>query len=224
MAGSAEQAYTAEWQKQIVKNNATISGSQNNNASTTTNPMAIELYNMTADQRKQIALALKGAGWNVPTNGSYSSKLLDAYQTAQQAAQLDAAQLGQAFNSSYFSNFLMRETAANTATGGDGRTRKETVVSSATQAASLINAVLKDAVGRQATDAEIKKYTAELQKAQRANPVTTEYGTGSYPSYTQEGGLDAQQFLIQRIAGTDEAKANNIFNFYNAFKNAIGVR
>lgn len=220
-----EQSGPASWQNQTIKTNTTISGNQNAGtaAGNTVNPMAIELYNMTPDQRRQIALALKGAGWSVPTNGSYSSKLLDAYQTAQQAAQLDAAQLGQKFDSSYFSNFLTRETAAGAASGAAGRTRKETVISSPTQAAALINAVLKDAVGRQATDAELKKYTAELQKAQRANPVSTQYGAGSYPSYTQEGGLDSQQFLIQRIAGTDEAKANSVFNFYNAFKNAIGV-
>lgn len=219
-----EQSGPASWQSQTIKTNTTISGQQNAGLGTTVNPMAVELYNMTPEQRKQIALALYGAGYNIPTTGAYSSRLLDAYQTAQQAATTEAAQLGQAFNSTYFSNFLARETAANGASGGGaGRNRKETVISSPTQAAALINAVLKDAVGRQATDAELKKYTAELQKAQKANPVSTQYGAGSYPSYTQEGGLDSQQFLIQRIAGTDEAKANSVFNFYNAFKNAIGV-
>jgi hypothetical protein len=63
-----------------------------------------------------------------------------------------------------------------------------------------------------------------LQQAQRDAPtVTTTNISGDVASYQTTGGLDEGQFLIQEIAGTDEAKANKVFNYYNAFKNALGV-
>jgi hypothetical protein len=53
--------------------------------------------------------------------------------------------------------------------------------------------------------------------------VTTTAKSGDVTSYSTTGGLDETQFLIQQIAGTDEAKANKVFSYYDAFKNAIGV-
>ena len=104
----------AAWQRQTINPTATMSGAPLLPGS---NPTAVSLYNLSQKERQQIALALKNAGYRVPTNGTFSDKLLNAYQTAIQSAQLQAAQLGQTFNDTYFSNYLVNEAAANAASG-----------------------------------------------------------------------------------------------------------
>jgi hypothetical protein len=108
----------------------------------------------------------------------------------------------------------------------DGPTvRKDIRISDETTARTLINAVLEDAIGRGATKEELKKYTLALQKAQKAAPTVTTYSTaGDVQTATTTGGINEEEFLIQQIAGTDEAKANKVFNYYDAFKTALGVR
>ena len=80
---------------------------------------------------------------------------------------------------------------------------------------------MKDAIGRGATDAELKKYTKALQTAQKASPTVSVTDAGGLTTTT--GGINETQFLIQQVAGTDEAQANKMFSFYNAFKDAIGI-
>ena len=110
--------------------------------------------------------------------------------------------------------------------GGDGpNIRKDIRITDETTARTLINAVLEDAIGRGATKEELKKYTLALQKAQKAAPTVTTYSTaGDVQTATTTGGINEEEFLIQQIAGTDEAKANKVFNYYDAFKTALGVR
>lgn len=114
--------------------------------------------------------------------------------------------------------------------GGDGaddgpNIRKDIRIFDDSTARTLINAVLEDAIGRGATKEELKKYTLALQKAQKAAPTVTTYSTaGDVQTATTTTGINEEQFLIQQIAGTDEAKANKVFNYYDAFKTALGVR
>ena len=109
---------------------------------------------------------------------------------------------------------------------GDGPNVSKSIrIDNEQTAKSLINAVLEDTIGRGATKEELKKYTLALQKAQKAAPTVTTYATsGDVQTATTTPGLDSQEFLIQQIAGTDEAKANKVFGYYDAFKNALGVR
>jgi hypothetical protein len=96
---------------------------------------------------------------------------------------------------------------------------------------------MQDQVGRGPSKAELKKYTQALQKAQAAAPVTTvttsrtgattspitgEVTSGATTSKTT-GGINEQQFLINEISGTDEARAQKVKSFYDVFKQAIGV-
>lgn len=214
----------ASWQNQIIKPAATISGNQT--VSGTSNPVAVELYNMSRANRQQIALALKNAGYRVPTNGLFSDKLLNAYQSASMAAQIQAQQLGRAFDSTYFTNYLVNEAAANVvsgkAAGGPSKT-VQTRVSDPTTAKALIDAVIRDQLGRAATEDEVAKYTKALRKAQKNAPVVTTYTTtGGTTTSRTTGGVNEQQFLIDKIAGTDEARANSVLGYYEAFMNALG--
>jgi hypothetical protein len=223
VASSADQARQSgmeTWQSQIIPPTATISNGTSSGV--TTNPSAVDLYKMTAPERQQIAQTLKNAGYKVKVTGVFNDNLVAQWTNAKLAAQMQAQSLGQTFNDDFFKAYIANETAAYASGGGTGGDFKRKVISNTTEAASLINAVLQDAVGRKATAAEIKKYTSALQKAQAANPISFTDTAGS--GYTQQGGLDAQEYLVQQISGTDEAKANQVLGFYDAFKNALGVR
>lgn len=208
----------AAWQKQIIPPAATISNP------TGSDPVAVELYNMPLERRKQIALALKNAGYRVPTNGVLSDSLLNGYTTALQAAQIQANRYGQKFDGAYFSNYLVNEAAANAggAGGGDGRVAS-TRISDPTSAKALINTIFQDQLGRDASQEEVSKYTKALRKAQRSSPTVTTYaGEGQFQTQQTTGGINEQQFLIDRISGTDEAKANKVLGFYETFMRALG--
>lgn len=217
----------SQWQKQIIKPGAVVSQTTNPSA-VGASPAAIELYNMAPAARKQLAIALKNAGYRVPTNGAYSDSLLSAFSKASLAAQTQAQMLGMPYNSSMFSTYLAQETQARAATAGAAGGPKsgkniQTRISTETDAKALINAVIRDQLGRDASKEEIAKYTTALQKAQAKAPVTTTYTTkGGVTTSKTTGGINEQQYLLDKISGGDEAKANRALGFYETFMNALG--
>lgn len=228
---------SSNWQNQIIKPGATVSGGSASGTNTGTtvntsaNPDAQTIYNMSQADRQQLALMLRNAGFNVATSGKFSVNLVARYQEAKLAAQQYAQLTGQQLSlRQYLTDPGVLEDARLSSAGGGGYgagmglSRTETTIASPTQAAGLINQVYQDLVGRTATDAELQKYTKALQAAQAKNPTQIAYeSTGRRPSYTIQQGVDPQQYLIQQIAGSDAAKANSVLNFYDAFKQAIGV-
>lgn len=217
------------YQSQIIPSSSTISntavsGTQGyQSAGPAVNQDAITLFNLSEPERKELAQQLKNAGYKVPLTGKYSAKLLDAYSNASMKTTLQSQMVGQSFT---VGQYLDQEAAARLAEGDGGpKVRKDIRISDETTARTLINAVLQDALGRGATKEELKKYTSALQKAQKASPTVTTYSTvGDVQTVTTAPGINEEQFLIQQIAGTDEAKANKVFGYYDAFKNALGVR
>ena len=233
MAGTAEQAYekarSQDWKNQVIKTNTTVSSTQASGAGTAS-PVAVELYNMDKRSRQQIAVALKSAGYRVPTSGVFTDKLLTAYQTALQSAQLQAAQLGQTFSSTYFTNYLANEAAGVAATGvskdGTSITEQESVITKA-NAKNIINKVFEDQLGRSATDAEIAKYTATFKEKAAAQPtITTTTTAGKKTKISTKPGFTtgrAEQYLVDKIAGTDEAKAGQVLDYYQSFMRKLGL-
>ena len=233
MAGTAEQAYekarSQDWKNQVIKTNTTVSSTQASGAGTAS-PVAVELYNMDKRSRQQIAVALKSAGYRVPTTGVFTDKLLTAYQTALQSAQLQAAQLGQTFSSTYFTNYLANEAAGVAATGvskdGTAITEQESVITKA-NAKNIINKVFEDQLGRSATDAEIAKYTATFKEKAAAQPtITTTTTAGKKTKISTKPGFTtgrAEQYLVDKIAGTDEAKAGQVLDYYQTFMRKLGL-
>lgn len=216
------------WQKQIIKTNTTVSNDAAVNTGSA-NPVAVELYNMDKRQRQQIAIALKSAGYKVPTNGTFTNNLLNSYNDALQTAQLQAAQLGQQFSSQFFTNYLANEAAGRTAgVGGDGTsiTEQESVITKA-NAKNIINKVFEDQLGRAATDEEIDKYTTTFKKKAAAKPtITTTTTAGKRTKIRTEPGFTtgrAEQYLVDKIAQTDEAKAGEVLDYYQAFMRKLGL-
>lgn len=162
--------------------------------------------------------------------GYYKGKITDKYTPALQKAFTRAEEdrlLISAARPMTRDEFLQDTINLGGIGGGDDgpNIRKDIRIFDDSTARTLINAVLEDAIGRGATKEELKKYTLALQKAQKAAPTVTTYSTaGDVQTATTTTGIDEEQFLIQQIAGTDEAKANKVFNYYDAFKTALGVR
>ena len=76
-------------------------------------------------------------------------------------------------------------------TGGEGVVPTATI-SSPTSASALINSVFQTELKRDATPAEIEKYTSELNAAERKNPSKTVKGITT-------GGLNKTEFLTQVV-------------------------
>jgi len=188
---------------------------------TTANADAALLYNLSEPDRKILAQRLKNAGYKVAVSGKYSDKLLAAYSSASQKAALQSSLIGQVFT---VGQYLDQEAAAKIAEGGTGpKVRKETRISDTTTAKALIDAIFQDTLGRKASGKEILKYTKNLQAAQKAAPTVTTYATsGGVTSSTTTGGIREEQYLIDQIAGTDEAKSNQVLGYYKTFMDALG--
>lgn len=206
--------------------NTAVSGSTGYKAGTTTsaNQDAIDLFKLSEPERKLLAQGLKNAGYRVAISGKYSDKLLAAYSDASMKSALQSQMLGQLFT---VRQYLDQESAARIAGGeGDGKgpsTRKEVRISDQTTAKALIDAIFQDTLGRKASSKEVLKYTSSLQKAQKAAPTVTTYSTsGGVTSGVTTGGINEQQYLIDQIAGTDEAKSSQVLGYYKTFMNALG--
>lgn len=117
----------------------------------------------------------------------------------------------------------MPELGSGAGTGGP------TTVTSVTKykpeaAQQLVNSIIQDTLGRKATAAEVKKYSAMLKAVEGKAASTTTYGKGASQTQTTMTGLSEKQYLVDQIAGTDEAKANKALGFYSVFMEALGGR
>lgn len=227
-ADEARQGAIQTWQSQIIPPAGTIS---NTGVSTgyqgvtnNVNQDASILFNMPESDRKDIAQRLKNAGYKVAVTGKYSDKLLSAYSSAAQRAALQSQMVGKPFT---VRQYLDQETAARIAEGGTGTKPRvptvDRIISTPLQGRTVINKIFEDLLGRGPTKAEFDKYYTQMVARQKSKPTVTKYSEGATFDRTQTGGPDVEEFLFQKIAGTDEAKSRKIFGFYDIFKQALGV-
>ncbi len=108
---------------------------------------------------------------------------------------------------------------------GDGgpSTTVQRRISTQLEGRTVINKIFEDLLGRGPTKAEFDKYYSQMTARQKAKPSVTSDSGGSTNVVTQTGGPDVEEFLFQKIAGTDEAKSRKVFGFYDIFKQALGV-
>jgi hypothetical protein len=121
------------------------------------------------------------------------------------------------------SEFIVESIGESTGTGDGPSTTVETRISTPLEGRTLINKIFEDLLGRGPTKAEFDKYYAQVTKRQKDMPSKTTYSGGKTNVVTQSGGPDVEEFLFQKIAGTDEAKSKKVFGFYDIFKQALGV-
>ncbi len=163
----------------------------------TTDPTAIDLYNMPVPDRKELAALLKKAGYNVPVSGKYSDKLANAYVTAAQATALQSAKLGKPFT---VREYLIQESDPTAGAAGGPSVREDIRIWDPTKAAGVIQDTISSLLGREATPEEVFALSNKLQKAQEKAATRTQYVTkGGKTTARVTGGLDEQQFLIETI-------------------------
>ena len=90
-----------------------------------------------------------------------------------------------------------------------------------------IDKVFRDLTGSGATQAQIAKYTKNIQ-AQMAKPenlAQTEYknmGGGVQRQITTEAAFSPEAYLIEEVSKGDPAKASSVMGFYEVFNKFIG--
>lgn len=217
----------ASWQSQIPSLGGTVTGSPDIELKAGASPEAMDLYNMPQPQRALIASALKKAGYNVPTNGTFGPKLLTAYLDAIGGAQLYAQRLNREFDPTKDLGEFLNVSAAEQDGGADGVSTtiyRQDLTDEAL--AKGINQVYQDLLGRGASKKELDKYSRrlrqELAKAENMGRTVTSTA-GGVTTVTQRPGMDTQAFLYDELGGTDEAKKQQVFSFYDVFKQALGV-
>jgi hypothetical protein len=99
------------------------------------------------------------------------------------------------------------------------KTTTQTYITSPTQTAKLLDAVAEDLLERKLTKAEKAKYLKMINQEQRRQPTVQTTGKGFT---TTRGGVDEQQFLEEKIAGTAEAKTARATDAYTIMLQELG--
>lgn len=164
---------------------------------------------------------LKSAGYY---KGKITSKYSLGLQKALTAAEQDRLELS-AITPIGRDEFLKQKIEFGDGTGSKGPSVVTSITKYKPEAAQqLVDSIIRDTLGRKATAAEIKKYSAMLKGVEGKAASTTSYGTGSNQTQSTLVGLDEKQFLVDKISGTDEGRANKVLGFYETFMNALGGR
>lgn len=166
---------------------------------------------------------LKSAGYY---KGKISNKYTPALQKAFTAAETDRLSIS-AVSPIGRDEFLKQQIEFTAGSGSDkGPSVVEDITAYTPEAAKmLIQSVIKDTLGRNATAAEITRYTSGLKKIQKQAASTTTYKTvGDKQTRVTTPGINEQQYLVDQISGTDEGRANKVLGFYETFMNALGGR
>lgn len=161
---------------------------------------------------------------NVPTDAMLEA--LDAAAGQYTVDQVEAYKAKQIKEFSTFDDWLgLKKGSAKSLAGT--RTVSQITEFSDTDARALINDVVQSLMGREASDKEYANLVPLVQKKQRKNPAlvsTTTDAEGKTIATKTKTGINEQQFLIEKLSQRDEAKATRILSYYDAFKQAIGVK
>jgi len=166
---------------------------------------------------------LKTAGYY---KGTVGNKYTPAFQKALVAAESDRASINLVSPISREQFFAELEPVSTGGSEYSGPTTVTNVTKYTPESASqFINLIVQDTLGRRATAAEITKYTKTLKDLEKKASSTTKYsGAGASQTQVTTPGINEQQYLIDKISGTDEGKANKVLGFYETFMNALGAK
>jgi hypothetical protein len=187
--------------------------------------------NLSPEVRKATSQLLRNAGWRVPVTSKYNVVVRDALLEAYNEFSLEVEDISKTdpefFRQGEYnlSKYLKDRTLRGEGTGGPRTTiyRQDPTDEALARG---INEVYQELLGRGASQEEREKYTKKLRKelSKVENMAQTVTSTaGGTTTVTQRPGMDASAFLYQQLGGNDEVKTRQIFNFYDAFKRAIGV-
>jgi hypothetical protein len=182
---------------------------------------AKNIADSTKEARLALAQQLKNAGF---WTGSLSSdfnvkyynalvKLESAYKSQEAINKMVGAAPAKRLD-------VLRTTIAEGGSGTGGpTTTKQTYVTSPTQTAKILETVAQDLLGRSLTKAEKAKYQKLINAEQKRQPAVNVSGKGFS---TTTGGVDEEQFITEKIAGTAEAKTNQASDAYTILMQELG--
>jgi len=182
--------------------------------------------------RQALAQQLKDAGYGNPVTSEFNIKVREAFLDANRDLNDEITFRLQA-DPSYFDNnkydlttFLREQSNAGAGNQGPKTVRyRQELRPEAIK--TTINEVFVDVLGRGASEEEVAKYTQRIQKkmANPKNMASTTYGdvVGGVQERVDRPAFNPQVYLYEQLSNNNEAKQRSIFNFYDAFKRALGV-
>lgn len=167
------------------------------------------IYGLKPAKILDLSKKLKAAGYPVEEVSIYNDALVSAYIQSLQGVQARNALRGSTDSWGQFLLDKTKEKAAFDAAqgGGPGLPQGTVSISTPTEAASFINAVMKTRLGRDATPDELAKFTKELNKEEKKfssvqRPVKKVVNGVEVTQYV--GGIDRTQFLTDLITALPE--------------------
>jgi hypothetical protein len=161
---------------------------------------------------------------NVPTDAMLSA--LDQAAAQYTVDQVEAYKSGQIKEFTTLNEWLKLQKGGADSKAGT-RSYTDATIFSDLDARAVIDDITLNLLQRKPSEAEYEKLVPLIQRKQKKNPAvisTTTDAEGNTVARQTKTGFNEQQFLIERLSEKDEAKANMIMGFYDAFKQAIGVR
>jgi hypothetical protein len=181
------------------------------------------LYKRSPEARLALAQQLKTAGlYSGKVSANFDTKFYTALTKLEAAYQQQVAIdkiVGSATPIGRYDILTNLLAEGGTGDGGAPKTTTQTYITSPTQTAKLLDTVAQDLLGRKMTKAEKNKYTQLINAEQRKQPSRTTSGDGFS---TTRGGVDEQQFITEKIAGTAEAKTNRATDAYAVMMQELG--
>lgn len=179
-----------------------------------------------ASEPARLALAeqLKAANlWEGKVSSKFDIKYYNALVKLEQALQQQVALDKLIGKKPTKRDVVLTELIASGGADGEGdggpTTTRQTYVTSASQTAKLLDTVAEDLLERKLTKAEKAKYLRILNAEQRRQPAVQTTGKGFVNT---QGGVDEQQFLEEKIAGTAEAKTARATDAYTVMLQELG--
>lgn len=179
-----------------------------------------------ADSSKEARLALaqqlKDAGfWTGSLSSDFNVKYYNALVKLEGAykSQVALNKMVQSTKPVTRYDVLLSSKQESTGAGGGPTTTRQTYVTSPTQTAKLLETVAQDLLGRSLTKAEKAKYQKMINAEQKRQPSVNVSGKGFS---TTTGGVDEEQFITEKIAGTAEAKTNQASDAYTILMQELG--
>ena len=173
------------------------------------------------EARLALAQQLKDAGfWTGEINSDFNINYYKALVKLEEAYQGQVTLNKIIGSTTPVKRYDVLKSSKQDGTGAGGpTTTKQTYVTSPTQTAKILETVAKDLLGRSLTAAEKAKYQKLINAEQKRQPAVNVSGKGFS---TTTGGVDEEQFITEKIAGTAEAKTNQASDAYTILMQELG--
>jgi hypothetical protein len=181
------------------------------------------LYEADPKVKLQVANLLKRAGY-------YTGKVTTDFIRLQDSivkAEGDLAKISPYEPNLDRNTFYVQQAKAREAAGGGGEGKPDTIVSrtisSETGAARILEAIEQDFPFLELTAKQRKKYIDMVRKEQAkgSSATTTTYSEDGSQRVTR-GGIDEEQFLIEKISDSNPGRASKVIEGYDILTKLLG--